>query len=174
MKKLILVSVAFLIGGCAAPARHDQMSVFTSVQRTNPALKGTVAVADVTGGKDTNPAWKSEVSSDAFRRALELSLENAGLLSKILAGSKYRLTADLIKLDQPFAGIDMTVTSTVRYSLVDAKSLKEVYGRTTQISFTAKFSDSLLGAERLRIANEGAVKENIKLLLADLEALKLP
>jgi hypothetical protein len=68
----------------------------------------------------------------------------------------------------------MTVTSTVRYSLVDAKSLKEVYGRTTQISFTAKFSDSLLGAERLRIANEGAVKENIKLLLADLEVLKLP
>jgi len=174
MKKLISISAVLLMAGCAAPARFDQMSVYTSAQQTNPALKGGVGVADVTGGKDTNPGWKSEVSSDAFRRALELSFENSGLLSRILAGSKYRLTADLIKLDQPFAGIDMTVTSTVRYSLADASSLKEVYGRTAQVSFTAKFSDSPLGAERLRIANEGAVKENIKLLLNDLASLKLP
>ena len=43
-----------------------------------------------------------------------------------------------------------------------------------QIGYTAKFSDSFLGAERLRLANEGAVKVNIQALIDDLNGLKLP
>lgn len=178
MKKLSIYSIFFaallVLSGCAAPARIDQMATYSSPIGANPKFKNGIGIADVTGGKETNPMWTSQVSSTDFRRALEISLENSGMFSRVLAGSKYRLTADMVKLDQPMIGIDMTVSSTVRYSLIDMVSNKEVYGRVIQIGYTAKFSDSFLGTERLRLANEGAVKVNIQALIDDLNGLKLP
>jgi hypothetical protein len=177
MKKLtiytIFLTVIIFLSGCAAPARIDQMATYSSPIAANPKFKNGIGVSDVTGGKETNPMWTSQVSSIDFRRALEISLENSGMFSRVLAGSKYRLTADMVRLDQPMIGIDMTVSSTVRYSLIDMSSNKEVYGRVIQIGYTAKFSDSFLGAERLRLANEGAVKVNIQALIDDLNGLKL-
>jgi hypothetical protein len=67
----------------------------------------------------------------------------------------------------------MTVSSQVRYSLVEIATGKEVYGRVIDASYTAAFSASFLGTERLRMANEGSVRENIDALLKDLSTLKV-
>ena len=174
MKKIVAIFSVVLLAGCATPAAVEQMAVSLPITQTNPALKNSVAVAEVTGGRDTNPMWTSQVSSDAFRRALEQSLESAGMFSKIIAGSKYQLTADLTRLDQPMIGFDMTVGSSVRYSLIETQSRKEVYARVIQISYTAKMSDAFIGSQRLKLANEGSVKANIEASIKDLIALKLP
>jgi len=174
MKKLLVLLLVGILAGCATPAAVEQMAVYLPVTQTNPALKNAVGVAEVTGGRETSPVWTSQVSSDAFRRALEQSLENAGMFSKIVAGSKYQLTADLTRLDQPVMGFDMTVTATVRYSLVETSSRKELYSRVIQIGHTATMSDAFVGAQRLKLANEGAVKANIQAFIGDLIALKLP
>ena len=173
MKSIFIVLTAAVLVGCATPAAVEQMAVALPITQTNPALKNSVGVAEVTGGRETNPMWTSQVSSDSFRRALEQSLENAGMFSKIVAGSKYQLTADLTRLDQPMMGFDMTVTSTVRYALVETKSRKEVYGRVIQASHTATVSEAFMGAQRLTLANEGAVKANIRSFINDLLALKI-
>ena len=174
MKKIVAIFAVALLAGCATPAAVEQMAVSLPITQTNPALKNSVAVAEVTGGRDTNPMWTSQVSSDAFRRALEQSLESAGMFSKIIAGSKYQLTADLTRLDQPMIGFDMTVGSSVRYSLIETQTRKEVYARVIQISYTAKMSDAFIGSQRLKLANEGSVKANIEAFIKDLVALKLP
>ena len=174
MKNILVILSVALLAGCATPAAVEQMSVSLPITQTNSALKNSVGVKEVTGGRETNPMWTSQVSSDAFRRALEQSLENAGMFSKIVAGSKYQLTADLTRLDQPMMGFDMTVTSTVRYSLIETQTRKEVYAKVIQISYTAKMSDAFVGTQRLKLANEGAVKANIQGLINDLIALKLP
>ena len=174
MKGLVIVLSVSVLAGCATPASVERMAVALPITQTNPALKNGVGVDDVTGGKETNPMWTSQVSSDGFRRALEQSLENAGMFSKIVAGSKYRLTADLTRLDQPMMGFDMTVASTVRYSLIETQSRKEIYSRVIQISHTASVSDAFIGTERLKLANEGAIKANIQAFINDLVALKLP
>ena len=161
-----------LLTGCATPAAVSNMSVYTT-QRTAPAaLKKTIAVADVTGGRETNPLWISQVSSQAFRSALEDSLANAGVFEQVLSASKYRLTADLNQLEQPAFGIDMTVTSSIKYTVVDTKTGKNVYSRLISAPFTAGFSDSPLGATRVRIATEGSIKKNIELLINDLLIMK--
>ena len=128
-------------------------------------------VRDVTGGRETNPLWTSQVSTEGFRRAIEDSLRNSGLLG--IGSGKYRLTADLLKLDQPVFGASLTVTSSVRYSLVDVATGKEIYGREITVPFTAAFGAAVLAAERLRMANEGAIRENIKALLTDLFVLRI-
>ena len=141
-----------LLAGCASPAAVSNMSVYTS-QRTAPsALKNAIAVADVTGGRETNPLWVSQVSSEAFRSALEDSLANAGIFERVLSASKYRLIANLNQLEQPAFGIDMTVTSAIRYTVVDTKTGKDVYARLIRAPFTAGFSDSPFGTTRVRIA----------------------
>jgi hypothetical protein len=174
MKTILVVLSAAVLAGCATPAAVEKMAVSLPITQTNPALKNSVGVADVTGGRETNPMWTSQVSSDAFRRALEQSLENAGMFSKIVAGSKYQLTADLTRLDQPVLGFDMTVTSTVRYALIETQTRKELYARVIQIGYTASMSDAFIGSQRLKLANEGAVKANIQAFINDLVALKLP
>lgn len=96
-----------LLAGCATPAAVSNMSVYTT-QRTAPAaLKNAIAVADVTGGRETNPLWISQVASNAFRSALEDSLANAGVFERVLSASKYRLTADLNQLEQPAFGLGL-------------------------------------------------------------------
>ena len=172
MRSVIVALWVTILTGCAAPASIDRMSVSLPISKTNPALKNNIGVSDVTGGRETNPMWTSQVSSEGFRSALEKSLENTQMLSKIVSAGKYQLTADLSRLDQPFIGLDMTVSATVRYSLVETKTRKEIYTRVIQSSHTASFSDSVLGPERLKIANEGAIKNNIQVLIEDLSTLK--
>ena len=161
-----------LLAGCATPAAVSNMSVYTTQHIAPAALKGAIAVADVTGGRETNPLWVSQVSSEAFRSALEDSLANAGVFERVLSASKYRLTADLNQLEQPAFGIDMTVTSTIKYTVVDTRTGKDVYSRLIRAPFTAGFSDSPMGATRVRIATEGSIKKNIEMLINALLMMK--
>lgn len=167
-----------LLSGCASPARSDRMTVssdFGQVAKipADNALRGNVGVASVTGGGDTNPMWRSKVSSDAFQRALEDSLRNAMLLNPAISSSRYQLTADLINLSQPLAGASLEVSSSVRYSLVERASRKEIYSRVIQTAHTAKWNDAFNFNDRLNIANEGAIRNNIQLVIDDLFKLNL-
>jgi hypothetical protein len=69
-------------------------------------------------------------------------------------------------------GLDMTVSANVRYSLIDTSTRKEVFSKVLMASYTAKFSDAFAGGERLKLANEGAVKTNIQLLVSELLQFK--
>ena len=168
---------ALVLAGCASPARVDQMqidpSVATRIAAASSALKENVGIKDITGGRETNPMWVSNISSSDFERALEASLRNAGLLSINRQGSKYVLTAHMLKLDQPMFGASMTVTAAVRYELIERASGKEVLSRTLTTPFTAEFSAAFLGVERLKLANEGAARTNIQQLIDALVALRL-
>lgn len=170
--------LALVLVGCAAPARVEQMQVNTSLAtRTaaaNSPLKESIAVKDVTGGKETNPMWISNVSSSDFSRALQASLKDAGLLSGNNQGSKYALVAHLQRLDQPMFGASLTVTATVLYSLVERESGKEVFAKTVAVPYTAAWNDAFIAAERLKLANEGAIRVNIQQLIDALLASKVP
>jgi hypothetical protein len=171
------VAFALTLAGCAAPARVDQMQTSSSLAvRTSVSsspLKETITVKDVTGGKDTNPMWVSNVSSSDFARALESSLRDAGLLSGNNQSSKFMLIAHLQRLDQPLFGASMTVTATVQYTLVDRATNKEVFARTVAMPYTAAWNDAFMGTERLKLANEGAIRVNIQQLIDALLAAKL-
>jgi hypothetical protein len=108
----IKVSNLFIIAiltGCAAPAGIEQMSVNAPiVQSVNSPLKKSVTVTSVTGGRETNPMWSSQVASASFQRALELSLQKVGLSDPLLSANKYHLTADILQVSQPMLGLDIT------------------------------------------------------------------
>lgn len=173
---VIVVAAATLLAGCATPARVDQMTVSAAqaakyANATSP-LKKNVAIKDVTGGRETNPMWTSQVDSSGFEAALQESLKATGLLSQHRQTGDYVLTADMGKLEQPMVGFDMTVTASVTYILSERKTGKEVFRRTLATPYTAKVGDAFVGSERLKLANEGAVRVNIEKLTEELYALK--
>lgn len=174
-KSLSALAIAVLMAGCASPARIEQMTATVSpAQRiVQTPLRDNVAVRDVTGGKETNPMWVSNVGNSEFEQALEASLRDAGLLSGGKQAGKYTLVAHLEKVDQPMAGFNMTVTVTASYSLVERATGKEVLNRRVSLPYTASFDAAFAGTERLRIANEGAVRVNITKLIEELFALKV-
>jgi phage gp29-like protein len=128
-------------------------------------LKGT-ATPTVTGGKETNPLWKSNVSNADFAEALKQSLSANTILASDAA--RFKLSASLIELKQPFIGASMTVTSKVKYVLTDATDNSVIWAKEITTPYTAKFSDAFVGYKRLQLANEGAIRENIKQLVDDL------
>lgn len=107
---------------------------------------------------ETDPLWTSEVSNSAFRQALELTLKQHTLLAE--SDGPLDLTATLAAMDQPFGGFNMTVSSTVVYRISDASG-ERIFDEIVTVPYTANFSDAFMGVERLRLANEGAIKANI-------------
>ncbi len=173
-KRIAIVALAALVTACASPARIDQMTARTGggVLVTTSPFKGQVAVKEVTGGADTNPMWTSQIASADFERALEKSLELAGLVAPRQGGLFY-ITADMVKIDQPLIGFNMTVTASVRYMVIERSSNKAVFDKVIEVPYTATMGDALMGVERLKLANEGAARVNIEKLIAELMALKL-
>ncbi len=172
------VAVAAIASGCASPAVPANMAMratdaTTARQATPEAFKTNVAIKEVTGGKATNPAWMSNVGSADFERALEDSLRSVGMLASSRESGRYLLTANLAKLEQPMFGFDMTVTSTVTYALIERASGKTVWTKSLDAPFTAKTSDAFVGTERLRLANEGSIRESISRVIRELQAVKV-
>lgn len=169
-----LITVLVLaLTGCASPARVDQMTAqSTPAQRVaKTALSSNVAVKDVSGGKETNPMWTSNVGNSEFEQALEASLANAGMLSGGKQLGKYVLVAHMEKVDQPLMGFNMTVTATVNYVLTERATGRELLNKRIVLPYTASVSDAFSGVERLRLANEGAVRTNIGSLIQELVKL---
>lgn len=73
------------------------------------------------------------------------------------------VTASMIDLNQPMMGLDMSVTSRVRYTVKQGERI--VFDDTIAATGTATMSEAFMGVERLRLANEKSVQENIKQFL---------
>ncbi len=103
IKKSILIFAAVILVGCASPATQQAMSI--TIQdvptKVNPELKGQMVVRDVTGGKETNPMWTSQVDTQGFKGALDKSIAVAGYRANDTTAAKYKIDANLQKLDQP-------------------------------------------------------------------------
>ena len=175
--KLAALSALILVAGlgaCAAPARPEAMTV--GVQPTDrqfpQPFRRAMCVRNVTGGESTNPLWVSKVDNGGFQSALSSSLGNTGLAA---GGSDcaFPIDANLLGLAQPIMGFDLTVTSHVNYKVYD-RAGQPVLLETVDVPFTATMSDSLVAFERLRIANEGAIRTSIQKFLDKLRDTSPP
>lgn len=152
------------LAACATPSDPTRMSVPATPGLTASAGDvGYHAVRTVTvsGGSDTNPLWTSQVSDQAFKSALETSLTAAGYVGS--EGEPMTVNASLLDLKQPMIGLDMTVTSQVRYSVTQGN--RTVFDETVSAAGTATVSEAFVAVERLRLANEKSILENIKSFL---------
>ena len=168
---LSVLVIAPLVAACASGARVEGMTAPPSpaapIGPSSPAF-GAVSLGTVIGGSETNPLWVSQVSNENFHAALAQSLAAHGLEAR--SGGGYRLNADLIGLDQPWIGLDITVTAKVRYTLTSPTGGVPRFDQTIETPYTARFGDNLYGVERFRLADEGAIRANIATAMEELTA----
>lgn len=156
------VFLALISLGLAGCATQQAMTVDAgTIANPIAKYKNAVAVRNVSGGQVMNVLTVPGVADEPFKAALENSLAANGYLAR--SGTpKYYVDVEIQNLDQPLIGLDMDVTSSVTYKVSGV-------GPTATIPITAKatasFSDSPIGADRIRIANERAMQQNIKSFL---------
>ena len=163
-----------VLQGCASAAKIENM-VPTDVERVDPksALADQIYISGASGGDETNPMWTSEISAEDFRKALEQALSNSGLLSEMRSSGQYELRVFLDEVDQPFVGLDMTVTTKITYEVIQRDTRERVFREQITASHTATMSEQFYGVERLRLANEGSAEENIKIFIERLLDLEI-
>ncbi len=171
----IIALAATQLAACASAAKPEAMiaTVPASAAPFPQGLQHAMCVRTVTGGQKTNALWVSKVDDQSFKTALTSSLGGAGLVADGSACS-FPVDVNLLGLSQPIAGFDMTVTSHVNYKVFDSAGQPVVLA-TIDTPYTADFSAAFVAAERLRLANEGAIRTNIgqfmdKLRQADIKA----
>ena len=87
------------------------------------------------------------------------------------ANDRFRLDGLLLTLSRPHAGFAMTVTAAIAWRLTDVTNGSVVYDRTLQGLGTATLDDAVDNNNRLRIADQRAVRANLQQLVQDLYAL---
>ena len=166
-----LLTSMTLISGCATGSKPDAMVVHIVAPVHKSDSDVSVAVS---GGKETSKMGASQISDDAFGQALRDSIDKAGLFSKVSPdGARYRLTGFIGKVDQPMFGFSLTVKMEVSYTLKDTQSGTTVWTKDINSEYTAKTSEAFAAVERLRLANEGAARENIRQAITEMAALTL-
>lgn len=167
----LMTTVLVLLGACAQPVTPSAMVPDVTGISTGPAsvYRGAIGVGQVSGGHPTSSLGVSQVSDADLRDALVRTLMEAGLGQT--SGSRFQLDATLQRLEQPFAGFAMTVTATIAYRLTEVATGRVVYDNTITTPATATLDDAIDGNARLKIANERAVRANLRQLIEALYAL---
>ena len=173
LQSALLVLAALISAGCASPARSTAMVP----QEFKVTSRHAVPVAvEVSGGHKTNPAWRSDISSEDFSKAIAESISKSGVFSSVVAkgDAAYQLDVTLVKLLQPVFGFDLKVTAVTEWRLTHVATKKVVSDEFISTPFTATVGDAFVAMERVRLANEGAARDNIKEGIRRLSELSLP
>jgi hypothetical protein len=171
----LLVAMLLLVGlgACAPPASYTSMvpELATADLGRGPATsyRGAIAVAPVGIGSDSNLPWTSQIGAAEFQQALVRTLMLANLAAA--QNGRFRLEAALLRLERPYAGFAMTVTASIAYRLTEIATGAVVYQDTRTSVGTASLNDAVTNTNRLRIADEQAIRANIHKLIEDLYAL---
>jgi hypothetical protein len=172
---LALLVLALGLSACASrpPEAPEavEMRVPITPQTTisaNSNLRQAVAIGQVSNVRETDWFFGPGVLSSDFAEALRLSLSVRTMLA--LHDERFRLEANMIDLQHPIMGFDVTVTSKIRYRLTRVADNTIVFEREITAPFTTAFSSRRAGLERLKLASAGSIRENISHFLAALIA----
>lgn len=170
LKFTVIFIVCSYLWGCASGAKMENMAYHGEQKNYADEIQENLGLGDVSGGKKTNPVWTSEIGNDAFWGAVKESLESQGLYSD---NGTYRLAIKIIKLEQPLLGLDLEVTTHVRYVLTNTDNNAVIFDDTVIAPHTAGLGDAFFAAKRLRLANEGSAQKSIEALLDKLSELRI-
>ena len=170
---LLPVLAAALLAGCASPTptAEGMIPAFTARGVRGPVHPQAVAI-DV---KETR-----QLPDAAFRQALADAITLSKVFSRVVdkpGGGGYILAVTVTRLEQPESTLNLHLNPTVRmeagWTLRRADTRATVWEATVRSEHTASPSDTLDSKGRLRIATEGAVRENIAMGLERISRLNL-
>ena len=114
--------------------------------------------------KKANDHFKSWVEDAEFKIAIEQSLLRAKLFKNVEPSTAdYQLRVTITSVGN-FWGLDAKVAVNTIWEVIDQRNQvpAPLWRDTVNSEFTATISDSIGGAKRVKLAYEGALKDNIR------------
>ncbi|TFH30264.1 MAG: hypothetical protein E4G97_05980 [Deltaproteobacteria bacterium] len=161
MKLAFLVFAVAFFGGCASGAVSKSM---VPKDLTVANIHPYSVTVKVEGGRETDAAGTPQISSQEFQAAIVESLTTYGVFKTVLTEGNidYKLEAAILNLQQPLFGFNMTVTIETVWKLTNLKGGSTVMRENLTNSFSATPGDAFAAVTWLRLATEGAARENIR------------
>ncbi|MFC1764128.1 hypothetical protein ACFL6U_18895 [Planctomycetota bacterium] len=179
VSKVILFTIlgAFLVlsggFGCSAgPVKSSGMTI----EAVQGAKQYPYSVKiTVNGGSKKNELGLPYITNEAFAKALVDSIMNSKLFSEVTkkGNADYLLSIDIFGMEQQPMGFNLTSRIEVGWNLIKTDTGNRVMRKTINSSHTTEYGESFGGAKRLRLATEGAVRENLKMGIKAIAALDL-
>lgn len=146
--------------------------------RLTPVFDSALHIENI-GGGETKSFFDdvAKVGTLDFQEALRESIKQDNLFSSV--GGKdqadYLLSAMITEIDKPAFGLTFTVDFSVKYRLLraDRSLVWEEFVTSSHTEGPCGGCSNMIGASRLNLATEGAVRENFRLLLGELAGLDL-
>jgi hypothetical protein len=166
------LAVVLVCAGCATASKPEAM---VAAPAANVMAHAQSVSINVTGGAETSAMGASNISNADFAAAIKDSILQSKLFAQVLAGeqSDYQLEVRIARLDRPSFGLTFTVNLEADWQLRRRSDGNVVWEKAITSSFTANMSDAFAGVKRLRLANEGAARENIKQAISQMSGLSL-
>lgn len=170
MLRAIALALAALLAGCASttPTEEGMIPAFTVRGVRGPVHPEAVAIEVKDGGRIPGPA---------FRQALADAVTMSRVFSRVAPSGPYVLSVTVNRLEVPESRFNINLAPTVRmeaaWTLRRAGTRAAVWQATVRSESTSQPSDTLDGKARLRMAIEGAARENIAAGLARLAKASL-
>jgi hypothetical protein len=171
-RTLLSICAAGVLAGCATATTFEGMVPESPDVAQHHAQSVSVAVS---GGHETDAAGKPQISDAAFAQALTAAITKSRTFSRVVqgAGGDYLLTVALVSLDQPSFGFSFTVKMEAGWTLRRAAGGAVVWQESILSEHTATTSDAFAAVTRLRLATEGAARNNIAQGLSKISRLDL-
>jgi len=163
MQRAFLLAAGFAIintMGCASPASRESMSV----QNVTVIKKHPYSVSvETKGGSETSAIDSPGISDADLKAAIEKSIIDSSLFKNIVQGKggDYLLTVRVTQVSKPLFAIDMKVDLETAWSLLRVADNSIVMRKVIKTTHVSTMGDSVVGVTRLRLAVEGAARENI-------------
>jgi hypothetical protein len=167
-----LCAFVALLAGCASPTTYEGM-VPTTFETARQHQKS--ASVGVTGGQETEATGKPQISNATFTQALVESITKSKVFSRVVQdkGVDYQLTVTLFSMEQPSFGLSFTVKMEAGWTLKRVDTGATVWQKAIRSEYTASTSEAFAAVVRLRLATEGAARQNISQGISEISKLDL-
>ena len=149
MRKIISICFIIVLSSCAS---------------NNPSLLTATDIVVLKQVEDTPNITvlrgNSRFSNDVIRQAIINSMNNANIFDGSIRNLEITMTLQSVK--EPILGLDVTSVVRANWKVVDQTTGNELFNENIIGSHTAAFFEHLIAAKRMKIANDNAIKENIK------------
>ena len=167
-----VVATLLALGGCASPVTYQAMVPVTlKVSQQHPQ---SVSVAAL-GGSGTDSMGKSQIDNAELAKAVTEAINQTKTFSRVVPGKggDYLLTVNIVNVVQPNFGFSFTVGLEMGWTLIRASDSSTVWQEAIKSEHTASATDAFAGTTRLRLATEGAARNNVEQGLRKIAELKL-
>lgn len=152
MKRALAISILLILGGCAS---------ITPEQITPRDL----LLDQVEGKSNVRVSGSNEqiIKNEDLKLAVESAIISSQLFSGM--GRNLNVSVSVLSIKNPMFGMDLTAEARVRWQILNADSKEEIFNAVFSSSHTSTVGDHVVAVQRMKMANQEALRKNIEIAL---------